>query len=1341
MNNGLASFGLVIAISVLAALAGRHAAGASGPAEGRDRQGLLLEWLLDGSLLDSSGNGHHGQAAGDPVFAPGREGKCLSLDGKGSFVASDTSLPTLTDTFTIECWVKPAAEQRPYADILGNHAGDFTGFALQQDGAQPNRFYFTYGTGSVWIYSHTISLAANVWQHVAVIKSAENLRVYVDGLLADTIPARNPMAPSATPFMAGLGIAGQERWFQGELSQVRVWDRPVKSSLSIPAEQQVEQFVRVGRPVVEASSRWRLFLPDRANEISFSLDADSVPEGVERVTISLDCSDRDGVPVDFARSVALTAANGYRASVPVPPTPGFRRVAYRPVAVINGKERPLGAGRFDYMVLEPARAGGAPSEEPRSPAPAPAWTPSGTLSLDGEWLLATDAANEGREAGWPKGPTEAAVKTRVPWIIQDAFPEYHGVAWYWRQFTAPVNPHPHGRTLLRFGAVDYQADVWISGVAVGGHEGGETPFTLDVTDAVKSGAANMVAVRVLNPTHQAIDGITLNQSPRRAKVIPYSAGASYDHGGIVESVDLLTVPSVYLEDLHLIPDPATGVIRVQAACRNAAARAARAVLAFSVGPAAGGGALAATALRRPLPPGTSVVEVSLRVPQPHLWDLADPFLYRVTARVQIGGSADERSDRCGFRTFRMDRGYFRLNGRRLFLRGAHTVNATPVGQQVAGDPALFQRDVLLMKTMGFNCIRFIWGGATRRQLDMCDEFGMLAYVEHAAAVPMENSPQMGDRFDRSVAETILRDRNHPSVAMWGLLNETMDGPVFEHAIGMLPLVRSLDETRVVMLNSGRWDGRLDIGSLCNPGSLGWEGYMGSEGPAGGTTGWSGIGGHIDRMGDVHSYPRVPHTADAVRFLRNLGQGSAPMLLSEYGIGSAVDLWRVTRHFEQMGKPEAEDARFYRERLNRFLADWDRWRLADCFPGPEAFFAESLRKMAGQRTLGLNALRAAPGLNGHSLTGMMDHVNCGEGLFTLFRELKPGTTDAVFEGLAPLRLCLFAEPVNFYRGGKVRLEAVLANEDVLPAGEYPVQLQVVGPGMVRLLNKTVSVRVPETTAEAEPPLAIPFFDEEIALDGPTGQYRFLATMERGGAPTGGEAVCYVSDPADMPAVESEVTLWGEDPGLAKWLREHGIRCRDFSGEEPTRREVILVGRTPRGGGEAAAWQDLARRIARGATVVFLCPEVFRRGDDPAGWLPLQARGTIKPITGWLYLKDEWAKAHLVFDGLPAGGLMDYTYYREAIPDTVLAGQPPPAEAIAGAIKASQDYDSGLLVASWSLGAGRFLVNTLWIRESLGVSPPAERLLRNMLRWASRDAGKPLADLPAGFGATLAALGYE
>jgi hypothetical protein len=106
----------------------------------------------------------------------------------------------------------------------------------------------------------------------------------------------------------------------------------------------------------------------------------------------------------------------------------------------------------------------------------------------------------------------------------------------------------------------------------------------------------------------------------------------------------------------------------------------------------------------------------------------------------------------------------------------------------------------------------------------------------------------------------------------------------------------------------------------------------------------------------------------------------------------------------------------------------------------------------------------------------------------------------------------------------------------------------------------------------------------------------------------------------------------------------------------------------------------------------------------------------------------------------GGLMDYTFYREIIPDLVLSGQDPPAEAVAGAIKASQDYSSGLMLAVYHLGEGRFILNTLHIRENLGTHPAADRLLPNLVRFAARSTGKPPAELPHDFDAQLMHLGF-
>jgi hypothetical protein len=1135
--------------------------------------------------------------------------------------------------------------------------------------------------------------------------------------------------------------------------------------------------------------------------------------------------------------------------------------------------------------------------------------------------LATDPHNVGREQKWFESPRPEAKRTKVPRIIQEAFPGYHGVAWYWRDFHAPANPHPQGRTLLRFWAVDYAADVWLNGVNVGSHEGAEAVFVLDVTRAIRPGARNTLAVRVLNPTNQLIDGICLPVVPHRCKVIPFNPGALYNDGGIVDSVEMLLAPAVRLADLHVIPDPKTGAIRVRTIARNASPRAVNGRLEFAVAPAAGGETLQTLRVDRELPRGDTLIEAGLQVEQPRLWELNEPNLYRVTARVQFEGSdsVDEQSARCGFREFRFENGYFRLNGRRIYLKSALTATHYPIGQHRPHDPDFARRDLLLLKAMGFNAVRFISAVPAQYQLDLCDELGLMVYEENFAGWYLSDSPQMKARFDQGNRDMIARDRNHASIVMWGLLNETGDGSVFRHAIETLPELRTLDDTRIIMLNSGMfqfvgnggvlkglsiWKGDTGVepnvthngtpgliqglGNTWPPGRLAlhpgpkgeysllrwtaptaakyavsarfigmsmiettetshvrvfhegqslfddlvnlhresaWEKTVsakagdtidvavgsGSSLYGGEVTGilvtiragkdktfdavrdfskkknphgvWSygylqpgkspdvstfkpfttattieppespfgtlsnpGSNGWEDVLSDQHPYKRVPHTAGVITELRTTSERDKPVFISEYGIGSGVDLARVTRHFEQLGAEGAEDAVYYRRRLDQFMADWKRWHLADTFTNPEEFFAQSLAKMGRQRLLGLDAIRANPKVVAHSITSAVDVVNGGEGLFTTFREMKPGTFDCVADGWRPLRWCLFAEPVNVYRKTPVRLEAVLANEDVLKPGDYPVRLQVVGPDAKCVFERTMTLTIPDSHGSPEPPMAMNVFCEDVVIDGPSGKYRFLVAFERGAAAAGGETEFYVADSADLPKVETEVVLWGDDPELAAWLKAHGIRTRHFSSpqlgkaDEMKTRELILASRIPPSPGGVPVFRDLVERIVRGSSVVFLCPGVFAAGDQPIGLVPLAKKGTLSGLTAWLYHKDEWTKKHPIFEGLPAGGLMDYTFYREIISDLAWVGQDAPTEAVAGATNTSLDYTAGLSVSVNSLGAGRFILNTLQIRDNLGRNPAADRLLINMLRYVAHDAEKPPANPPADLSTQLKTLGY-
>jgi hypothetical protein len=1136
-------------------------------------------------------------------------------------------------------------------------------------------------------------------------------------------------------------------------------------------------------------------------------------------------------------------------------------------------------------------------------------------SLDGnDWRLAPDPNNVGVAEKWWESPRPEAKAAKVPWTIQGILPGYAGVAWYWHDVVIPANPDAHGRYLLRFWDVDYVADVWVNGTHIGRHEGAQARFAFDATAAVKPDAANRIAVRVLSLWNQEIDGFIRGQTP-------HGGYRSFNFGGILDSVELMVVPRLRIDDLFVRADPTTGKVRIEATVCNASKEAAQGSIDFTVAPAASGEPVSSVTVNQAIAPGASMLRAELRVANPRLWQLNNPNLYRFTGRIRAAGSASfhETATRFGFRDFRFENGYFRLNGRRVFWRFAHTGADTPATVRVPYDPGLLRRDLLNLKAMGFNAVRFISIMGQRFQLDMCDEIGLMVYQESHASWMLDDSPKLAERMDNSFSGMVLRDRNHPSVVAWGLLNETWDGAVFRHAAASLPLFRRLDDSRVVILGSGRFDTQgnamngLEVwkpeagpapclthnpkpyGICCvtlwRPGEIAlipgvngeygavrwtapadgkyrvsarfrgtgtysttdvhvlsagkpvfhsfinlnghgdqclyaetlsvskgqtlefvvggrtavggawyehWahnttlsvtinssngaatrleDDFSNSKNPNGAWSyGWLAAGaapntstfkpfvrcqaekfdvtGGIsnpgsnrweDVLADLHFYPRVPHRELEIGRLRTISGNDHHLLLSEYGVGSAVDLPRIRRNYEQIGMDSCDDANDIKGRLAAFTADWERLMLADTFASPEDFFAKCTARMAGLRKMGINAIRSNPNIVGYGLTSCVDPLTYGEGLTTAFRELKPGTMDAVFDAFYPVRWCTFAEPVSVYRGSKVHLEAVLSNEDAAPPGKFPARLQIVGPDNRQVLNRSITVTIPGPQNGQDPPFAIPVFSEKVPVDGPSGKYRFLVTFEKGVAASGGEAEFYVTDLADMPPVETEVALWGNDSELTKWLKDHGIKCRPYLPAAANTREVILVSYAPGAGGGAEAWRNLASRIAQGPTAIFLTLDVFKKADNPLGWLPLANKGTLGMVSEYtfpqVYPKDEWVKKHPLFHGLPCGGLMDHTFYREIIPDLRYLGQAIPDEPVAGAFRTScPGHHSELMLAVYNFGSGRFILNSLRVRQALGQDPTAERLLRNMLRYAATDVNKPLAPLPDDFDSQMKTMGY-
>ncbi|MCR4412289.1 MAG: LamG domain-containing protein, partial [Thermoguttaceae bacterium] len=199
------------------------------PAAGPDRRSLKLEMLFEDNLADSAKSPRTGIAHGTPAFVEGRHGKAIALDGR-TWIDTTLMQEELGDEFTVECWVCPEAQQNAYADLFGNHVAAGLGFVVQQDGPHVNQYAAAYGAGNGrWVITGAVPLVAGRWQHVALVKAREEIRLYVHGVLVAAEQDPAPARPSPMPVAVGLGYTSPERCFRGRMDDFRVWNKALET--------------------------------------------------------------------------------------------------------------------------------------------------------------------------------------------------------------------------------------------------------------------------------------------------------------------------------------------------------------------------------------------------------------------------------------------------------------------------------------------------------------------------------------------------------------------------------------------------------------------------------------------------------------------------------------------------------------------------------------------------------------------------------------------------------------------------------------------------------------------------------------------------------------------------------------------------------------------------------------------------------------------------------------------------------------------------------------------------------------------------------------------------------
>ena len=425
-----------------------------------------------------------------------------------------------------------------------------------------------------------------------------------------------------------------------------------------------------------------------------------------------------------------------------------------------------------------------------------------TVSLCGQWWFRTDSGSVGEAQRWygTNDSINAWRKVRVPhtWQVDSAFINYRGVAWYWRTFDAP-SEWQNSAVRIEFEAVFHTATIWVNGELAGEHvRKGYTAFVLDITHLLRWGKSNTLAVRVDN----AFDG----------HMVPRGRSSDWAHdGGIYRPVQLLVTPKTFVArvDLEAFPDLANGdgKLTITAYVRNTSSKSWMGRVFFRIIDDETGMTVLTSSdtLSLSLKSGTTQTpKFEGTLPKAKFWHFDHPNLYRLIFSIANGQETHQLTATFGVRKLEAKGSAFYLNGERVRLMGVERMAGSNPEFGMAEPDQWITHDHDDLKQL--NCVftRVHWP-QDKRVLDYCDRHGILMQSE-IPAWGYDTFAEMGAEPDSDIMqnaleqlrEMIARDRNHPSVVVWGLCNEIggQNPTAYQFAKRMLEEAKRLDPNRL-----------------------------------------------------------------------------------------------------------------------------------------------------------------------------------------------------------------------------------------------------------------------------------------------------------------------------------------------------------------------------------------------------------------------------------------------------------------------------------------------------------------------------------------------------------------
>jgi Concanavalin A-like lectin/glucanases superfamily/Glycosyl hydrolases family 2, sugar binding domain/Glycosyl hydrolases family 2 len=417
--------------------------------------------------------------------------------------------------------------------------------------------------------------------------------------------------------------------------------------------------------------------------------------------------------------------------------------------------------------------------------PRPQLERSNWLSLNGQWEY-----EQGQQGEAPPFGRDLAQTILVPFAPESplsGIEREDDWGWYRRQFTVPASWHGQ-HVLLNFGAVSWQARVYVNGKLAGSHVGDYDSFSLDITGLLNASGPNELVVGYYDPIGAAGEPVGKQRSgvPRSIFHTPAS--------GIWQTVWLEPVSPEHVTALDLVPDLADGTLTVTATVTGGSAG-------RVIASALAGNAVVATGSGRP---GRAF---SIRIPVPHPWSPSDPYLYGL--RLELVGARGQPPDQAtsyfGMRSIALGRvgGATRilLNGQFVFETGALDQGYWPDGVYTPSADEAIRADILAAKNLGYNMLREHQKLEPDRWYYWADKLGILVWQDMPSMRAPGTGPTAAEEteFRRELAAIVAQRRSDPSIVAWVPFNEGWDQ--FDPS-GLVSEIKGLDPSALVDSNSG-----------------------------------------------------------------------------------------------------------------------------------------------------------------------------------------------------------------------------------------------------------------------------------------------------------------------------------------------------------------------------------------------------------------------------------------------------------------------------------------------------------------------------------------------------------